>query len=160
MTPAFRLNSKTVFLTFPKCSFDPQEYYEFLSDKSPLQYYGCVEEKHASGEPHMHIMCKFNKKLDVRDSKWFDYQGHHANIGAIKNWKASINYLTKAGTPLVIDNSDESHKESILHSTYKRATEVPSEPDFSKNVYRPESVTSTQSMHGNLPTERMPTPFW
>lgn len=105
----FRLNSKTVFLTYPHTEFDPFELYDFINDRKPLSFFGCVKETHEDGSPHMHALIKFKTKVDIRDQKWFDHSGKHPNIGPVRNWTASLAYIKKEGEPIIIaeDNGNQ-----------------------------------------------------
>jgi len=96
----FRLQSQRVFFTY-KHHIPFDELYNFLNGLFPIsQYIICHEkgdEKH--NYLHTHISIEFEKKIHVRDCRYFDYKFNdeiiHPNIGTTRNWPASCIYCLK-----------------------------------------------------------------
>ena len=98
MSFKFRINAKSVFLTYPKCLLTKEELQNFLcSLKHKASYVIICKENHEDGTPHLHSVIKFQKKVDIRNETFFDIQGYHPNIQTTKNINASINYCKKDG---------------------------------------------------------------
>jgi len=96
MSSKFRINAKSVFLTYPQCDLTNQFLMNHLASlKYECDYIITCEEKHADGSPHMHAVLKFKKKVDIRNEAFFDISGFHPNIQTTKNINASINYCKK-----------------------------------------------------------------
>lgn len=57
-------------------------------------------EKHKDGSDHIHIFFEFNKKLDVKNPRYFDHliPGRHFNISTVRNTHATLRYITKDGS--------------------------------------------------------------
>jgi hypothetical protein len=101
MSSKFRVNAKSVFLTYPKCLLTKEELITHLKTlKHTFNYYCVCIEAHEDGTPHLHCVLKFNKKVDIRNETYFDLQGYHPNIQTTKNINASINYIKKDGNYL------------------------------------------------------------
>lgn len=93
---SFRFNAKNVFLTYPKCAETKEALVEWAKklDPKPLQW--CVaQEKHADGSLHLHCLLGYGGKINIRDQRHWDFNGHHPNIGPVRNINATLNYLHK-----------------------------------------------------------------
>jgi Geminivirus Rep catalytic domain len=96
----FRLNSQRVFFTY-KHHIPFNDLYNFLNGLFPItQYIICHEngdEQH--NYLHTHVSVEFEKKIDVRNCRHFDYKFNdelvHPNIGTTRNWPASCIYCLK-----------------------------------------------------------------
>jgi len=96
MSDKFRINAKSVFLTYPKCTLSKEELSLHLYQLKHKYSYSCIcLEQHEDGTPHLHAVLKFVKKVDIRSEKYFDIEGFHPNIQTTKNINASINYIKK-----------------------------------------------------------------
>jgi len=92
----FRINAKSVFLTYPQCSLEKQILLNFLASlKHETAYIIVCKEKHKDGTPHLHAVVNFKKKVDIRRNNYFDLNGFHPNIQSTKNINASIQYCKK-----------------------------------------------------------------
>ena len=59
----FRLNTKTVFLTYPQCSAKKEELRDFLVANYDVEKYVIAHEEHKDGGDHLHALVRFTKKV-------------------------------------------------------------------------------------------------
>lgn len=93
----FRLDGQQFFLTYPQSDFGHQELYDFLTTLETLLWARIASEKHASGEPHIHAVFKFNRRWTSRNERIFDFNGRHPNIQSVRSATKSLAYLAKDG---------------------------------------------------------------
>nr|AIY33282.1 RepA [Chickpea chlorotic dwarf virus] len=96
----FRFQSKYVFLTYPKCSSQRDDLFEFLWEKlTPflIFFLGVATELHQDGTTHYHALVQLDKKPCIRDSSFFDFEGNHPNIQPARNSKQVLEYISKDG---------------------------------------------------------------
>lgn len=109
----FRVNSVNFSITWPQSDFDLQEALDMLTSKTSGSA-RVVEaiissELHEDGNPHRHAFVRFNRRVDIRNSRFFDWHGRHANVQRTNNVAAWKNYIRKDGTYLawVEPNQDD-----------------------------------------------------
>lgn len=90
---AFRIQAKRLFLTYPQSDFDLDVFLLWLDDKFHVDKAVACKELHQTGEHHVHATVEFTRKISTRNAAHFDYRGRHPNVGATRNWGASVNYL-------------------------------------------------------------------
>lgn len=93
----FRVNAKNIFITYPKSLFDYDELYEFIDTKYKVDYAIICQEKHQSGEDHMHGLFTLKKKANITKPDILDFKGRHPNIKAAINVQACKQYCKKGG---------------------------------------------------------------
>nr|AFO38342.1 Rep A [Chickpea chlorotic dwarf virus]AFO38348.1 Rep A [Chickpea chlorotic dwarf virus]CRN04283.1 replication-associated protein A [Chickpea chlorotic dwarf virus] len=96
----FRFQSKYVFLTYPKCSSQRDDLFEFLWEKlTPflIFFLGVATELHQDGTTHYHALIQLDKKPWIRDPSFFDFEGNHPNIQPARNSKQVLEYISKDG---------------------------------------------------------------
>nr|AKE33371.1 RepA [Chickpea chlorotic dwarf virus] len=96
----FRFQSKYVFLTYPKCSSQRDDLFEFLWEKlTPflIFFLGVATEHHQDGTTHYHALIQLDKKPWIRDPSFFDFEGNHPNIQPARNSKQVLEYISKDG---------------------------------------------------------------
>jgi len=99
ISKAFRIQYKTIGLTYSQCPLEKEVILERLQDKASrsgyqLENHYIVQELHKDGNPHIHAWLKFTNKPNIQCSRYFDIDGYHPNIGRYKkNWV--WNYLKK-----------------------------------------------------------------
>lgn len=99
----FRLQTNRVFLTYPQASCSKQGLFEFLSsldsagDGQGIPVARCLvaQEPHEDGGIHFHCYIEFNRKIDVRNERLFDFEGNHPNIQKVRSKPNVIEYCTK-----------------------------------------------------------------
>jgi len=110
----FRINSRSVFLTYPQCSLDKQILLNFLASlKHEASYIIVCHEKHKDGSPHLHAVVKFQNKVDIKKETYFDINGFHPNIQTTKNINASIQYCKKDGDYIEEGSHSNDHVNKI-----------------------------------------------
>lgn len=93
-TKAFRVQYKTVGLTYSQCPLPRERIIEVLSEKYPIGDYYVAKETHKDGNFHLHVWFDLTTKPNIKSSNAFDVDGYHPNIGNKKrNW--IYNYLKK-----------------------------------------------------------------
>lgn len=95
----YRLQGKTIFLTYPQSDFDLDGLIRFLRDdltKRPT-YIIASRELHQDGTPHFHALASYATRVDIRDPLYYDYEGRHPNIQSVRNKSATITYIKKDG---------------------------------------------------------------
>lgn len=101
----FRFCAARVFLTYPNCNIGKDKLAEKLKEWGADRWI-VAEEKHKSGQPHLHAFAFLAKELDTRNERFFDIDGFHPNIknGEMKrDWKKAVYYCMKAGDYLIQD---------------------------------------------------------
>ena len=100
-----KVRERLWFLTFPRNSRTKQEILDqLLLLPYSLQWALICSEAHADGAPHLHVACRFQECLQVRNlNKIFDpVGGKHCNYQVMKSIPGSLNYLRKTDKePLV-----------------------------------------------------------
>lgn len=127
MTSKFRINAKSVFLTYPQCDLQKEHLLTFINTlKYKYSYAIICTENHEDGNKHLHAVIKFKKKVDIRNEHTFDLNGFHPNIQTTKNINASINYVKKDGD-YIEDGILEDHVNSLCSRIM---------PDYNEVTYR------------------------
>lgn len=100
--PTFRLRSKKLFLTYPKCTVDPSEAFRQLSAIVSATGHVIAREKHADGTDHLHVYFEAEEPMqvygaDVLDLKGPNQETFHGNYQAVRSRSAVLKYVTKDG---------------------------------------------------------------
>lgn len=91
----FRLSTKQLFLTYPRCNISKEDAYHLLLEKFIVELICVASERHADGSPHLHVYIKLKGTLDTRDPNFADIQGFHGNYQGCRSAKAVLKYCTK-----------------------------------------------------------------
>ena len=96
----FYMKQKTFFLTFPHCNLEKRAVFDFFLVKHKPEVILVSQEPHKDGDYHFHVWLEFNKRLTIKNPRYFDIQKYHCNIGKIRNSlcnsrKNVIKYITK-----------------------------------------------------------------
>lgn len=98
----FRIQYKTIGLTYSKCNAERKEMVDFLQSKLSMEEYYCVRETHDPTKEnyspdfpyHLHVWFSLTSKPNIKNARYFDYKGCHPNVGKKgRNW--IYNYLQK-----------------------------------------------------------------
>ena len=98
---AFRLSTKTLFLTYPQCPIEKEDALQQLQWILPNQIteYVVARENHEDGNHHLHVFLRLDRKCETRNSRFFDLTGedrtYHGNYQGARSIKAVIKYVTK-----------------------------------------------------------------
>ncbi|QDA77211.1 RepA protein [Chickpea redleaf virus 2] len=96
----FRLQTKYVFLTYPRSSSNAENLRDFLWDKLSrflIYFIAIATELHQDGTPHLHCLIQLDKRCHIRDPSFFDFQGNHPNIQPAKDSQQVLDYISKDG---------------------------------------------------------------
>ena len=94
----FRIESKSWFLTYPKCPMTKEEVHALLLGKGRAIRGGVIaRELHEDGTPHIHVYLLLAKAFSTRNSKCWDLAGYHGNYQKARSLDAVIKYISKDG---------------------------------------------------------------
>lgn len=102
----FRLNAKTLFLTYPQCPIAPIDVLNYLiqileSSSTKIQDYIIAQEEHKDTGLHIHAYLTLDKKINIRKPTYFDLEDetgtYHGNYQGARDNTAVIKYVTKDG---------------------------------------------------------------
>lgn len=101
---------KRFFLTYPRSSFEFNEYFDFVQSIAPIKSIIFGRELHEDGEPHRHVCIEFVE--DIRgNERQFDFQGRHPNVQSPRQWKRCKSYCKKDGDYVVWPQEEENESE-------------------------------------------------
>lgn len=108
VTPtAYRLEAKRIFLTYPQCGCLAKDFVAtHIKSLSPVLWIVIAREMHKDGEPHLHVAVEFAQKLRTRDSRYFDIEGKHPNVQALKKMRECLAYVTKEDKEPLVEGID------------------------------------------------------
>lgn len=94
----FRLRAKQIFLTYPqiKDATTVDNIINYLREQ-PTQYAICARELHQDGGLHLHCALLYPECLHISRADYFDNSGQHPNMQGVRNWRATVAYITKGG---------------------------------------------------------------
>nr|AYP63987.1 RepA [Alfalfa leaf curl virus] len=102
----FRIQGKSIFLTYPQCPLIPifliDYLFQLLKNWDPTYARVCREE-HQSGEPHLHCLVQMDKKIDIKDPRFFDVKDpngisyYHPNTQVPRRDADVADYISKGG---------------------------------------------------------------
>ncbi|AGT45433.1 Rep [Chickpea chlorosis virus-B] len=94
----FRLQTKYVFLTYPHCSSHAESLRDFLWNKLTsfaIYFIAIATELHQDGSPHLHCLIQLDKRCNIRDPLFFDFESHHPNIQPARDSQQVLDYISK-----------------------------------------------------------------
>lgn len=102
----FRIQNSMIHLTYPTHVVF-KDWMSFVSDKLAFNIveYSMVHEvgeKSRDGYEHTHILVKFDKNIQSRNPRIFDFNSLHPHIRRVSSkpyWRNVVNYHTKQGEP-------------------------------------------------------------
>jgi len=108
----FRVQGTHFIVTFPHADFAIDAGLEFFKAytkgrASVVEVIICSEQ-HEDGSYHRHVYLRFNRRIDLRNPRDFDFMGKHGNVQRCNNPEATKNYIRKDGEYLEwSDNAPE-----------------------------------------------------
>jgi len=96
---AYLLAAKNLFLTYPRDDTDPQQRLEEIVGKL-IRFETDIrvaQEDHDDGGKHLHVFIHSNTKIQTRDARYFDFNGHHPNVQTARSPSAVLDYVSKGG---------------------------------------------------------------
>ena len=106
MKSNYRLNSKTLFLTYPKCPILPEDAFKILTGKVPVDKAVVGQEHHQDGDFHLHAYLALQKKVDIRDPHKLDLDTYHGKYESARDTVKVVRYCTKEGYNVFEHNID------------------------------------------------------
>lgn len=93
-----RFQGKTFLLTYAQADriASKEALHEWLLTFFPAKLI-TSREVHQDGGVHYHAVLQFPQRLDFRDERRFDWQGHHPNIVVVRAPKRAVDYVAKDG---------------------------------------------------------------
>lgn len=122
---SFQIQGKRFLLTYPRCATTKQQALDaILQSTLPTpEYVLVVQESHADGSPHLHLLLCFHERVRPRDPRFFDFiTGKHGDYKTTTDIRTSRTYLLKEDkTPLEYGTFPEA---SSSASRVSKSTEV------------------------------------
>lgn len=86
---AFRMNAKNVFLTYAQCGITKEAMQDYLVnlEGDRIAWMVIAREKHADGNPHLHVQIQYEEARNVRNPAHYDFEEYHPNVSATRNLK-------------------------------------------------------------------------
>lgn len=127
---SFRLQTKSVLLTYPRCSLSKEYVRNYIIEKFGVtmgHYCVCVES-HKNGIKHVHCTIRLKEILRIRSCTYFDIvndsRRYHPNIESCKDYSKCVRYVKKGGDFLeggVMDEIDYTNKPQDMRKKADRA---------------------------------------
>lgn len=108
----FRLHSKNLYLTYPKCPISREEALSSLRVKisKPISHYAIAQERHEDESLHLHIILWLSSTLDVSNALFADLESqgivYHGNYQGLKKEKECVTYVMKEDVNILTDDVD------------------------------------------------------
>nr|QNG62401.1 C1 [Tomato apical leaf curl virus] len=102
----FRLQGKSIFLTYPKCPLIPLfviDYLFHLLNDFKITYARVCQETHQDGELHLHCLVQLDEKFSTRNPRFFDITDpnrestYHPNAQIPRRDADVADYIAKGG---------------------------------------------------------------
>ncbi len=97
----FRIQAKSLFLTYPKCPIGVREALLMITSKKLCTVCIVGQEEHQDGSSHLHVYLAYGSKIDITTMSYFDLsQGgvtYHGNYQATRSVSRTVKYVTKGG---------------------------------------------------------------
>lgn len=93
----FDVDSKSWFLTWPKCSMSKERALELLLEKRPITGAVICREVHCDGSFHLHAYVLLPKRYRVRNPYFWDLEEFHGHYEHAKCLTAVVRYIKKEG---------------------------------------------------------------
>jgi hypothetical protein len=117
----FRLNTQTLFLTYPKCKMTPEQALEQLQLIVKIEVYLIAQEQHMDGTMHLHAYLRLDHKMNIKDERKFDLrldgELYHPNMQGARSPKAVIKYVCKDGK--YVTNMSQATIDEAIHNNVK-----------------------------------------
>lgn len=112
-TTNFRIQAKSLFLTYPQCATSKEDVRDNLMMTFPnLKWYIIAMENHKDGTPHLHVAFENRDKMTLNGKVGMKMlnslvasellpQGKHGDYSAMKSLRGTVEYLIKDNNYLV-----------------------------------------------------------
>lgn len=133
----YRVSRKKFFFTFSNVDqqslkkhgeikkYKCEDFLQHSESFGELVKYLIANEKHQDGSDHFHMYLEYSKKIDKKDSRWFDYDGLHPNDkGNPTSWFAVARYCSKDGNFITNFWEMDPYKQAMEAPTYKEGIDI------------------------------------
>lgn len=151
----YRLNTAQVFLTYSQCPVELDELLKFLNLLVKIDKYIIAQEKHVDGNLHIHVYLLLEKKINIRDPRFFDYREYHPKVEGVRSYKNVIKYVTKDGKYLTNYDKEilakiisDSMKQSELYTNARKRAKEGNVKEAMEMLEHPKTVRDL-CLHGN-----------
>jgi len=109
----FRIDSRSWFLTYPKCGLTKDNAMLLLKEKLSDKFLGVViaRELHEDGTPHLHVYVLLKRKFNCKNALYWDLEGYHGNYQSARDINAVVKYIKKDGD--ILQEGDIDWKEKV-----------------------------------------------
>jgi len=139
----YRLNTTSLYLTYPQCSLPSEEVLAQLTDLCPeISEYMVAEEQHQDGNSHIHAYLLLKRKVNFKNPNCLDLTGpmeekYHGNYQSGKSRLRLLRYIMKEGKyitnikdlPATSTNKWAKVLETAETGSYKEALDAVKEAD-------------------------------
>lgn len=107
----FRLQAKTLYLTYPRCEVTAAECLNRIQEYFPELDWAVVgRELHQDGTPHLHCLIKLQQRYTTRRPSDLDaLAGKHGNYQACRNLRRCLEYVLKDGRYVQVGIDAKAH---------------------------------------------------
>lgn len=96
--PNFRFDGDKIFITYPQSGELTQaQVVDKLRTLADIQWARVCIEQHQDGQPHIHAICKWTRRVTFRRARELDIGDKHPNILRIRSVPRAITYVSKDG---------------------------------------------------------------
>lgn len=95
--PPFKFDAQSVFLTYPQSDIDKDDIINHLRSIADVLWCRVARERHADGNPHMHVVARFTRRVQSRNQNIFNVAGRHPNIQPVRSISKALAYVAKDG---------------------------------------------------------------
>jgi len=110
----FRIDSKSWFLTYPKCPLSKEEGMRILKaklDGKPIRGIVVAAELHKDGSNHLHAYVLLVSRFCCQNPRFWDLGAHHGNYQKARDINAVVQYIKKDGN--ILEEGDVSWAEKV-----------------------------------------------
>lgn len=111
---SFAIQSKSWFLTYPKCPLSKEEGMQLLKAKlagKTIRGIVVAAELHKDGTNHLHAYILLAVALNCRNARYWDIGAHHGNYQKARDINAVVQYIKKDGN--ILEEGDISWAEKV-----------------------------------------------
>jgi hypothetical protein len=131
----FRINSKSIFLTYSQSQLTKDIIMEFMKSFDNLKYILIGEELHKNLGLHFHVLAKFQNKKNIKTVNYFDINGEHPNIQSTKNINKCIEYCIKNNNFIEYGQNTATTKE-FKQNLFKYAEIIEDDKEYMNRCYK------------------------
>lgn len=93
----FRKQASKLFLTYAQTDGEKEALLKFLETKLSIKGYIVCKEHHKEEGVHFHVYLELEKRCNITNSRYLDWEGHHPKIETAKSSLKCVKYCKKDG---------------------------------------------------------------